>query len=356
MTGQATILAGLVRGNPWRVLQWKSCQKEKEYLASQFVSWIDDALFERDRELVFELSHILLGFSKNIDPKSSHVSCKAQLCLGSAFSTVNEFDLAWKKIKNAEALAGTCADCLGNVEKRKGYLSLYQSLFGDSIKSFDQALAHFEGLSDDMEICSTLLCRSATCRYVQKYAEGPRNIERALSLMTAKMPSRFFVTAAVNSISLSAASNDQTHFRFALELIEELRVILKEIRLHSRVRGVLRWVRGLLYDKLGDQRNSIRCVESAVDTFERLGMKEEKRVAMADLARLRRKGKQRETNDRHIKRLIDETLRFELDPKTRDLVRRASHAPTEENILEWRNSLSCYVPSLEPEPEELAIC
>lgn len=349
---QTKQLIGHIKSDPWVAIEWKACHIEK--VATAYIDLIDDAIFQRDRVRSLQLAFILRGLSRKINDR---VACKAEACLGSAFGILlNQFDLAVTQMEQSEAMAGSHDDCLGAVYSRWGLILFYQYQFDDALSYFDDALSRFENLGDEAAMCSALLHRSGTFRMLNKYAEGMESIKTALPLMKSETPSRFFMAAAVNAISLAAASDDTGNYNAALSIVDKLRDEIKgRGGMHSSARGVLRWVRGLAYEKLCDMKNAIRCTESALSTFERRAMREEKKVAMADLARMRRKGKQREVNNRHIRRLIDASLSLDIDEETEAILLRAKRNPSEENILAWRNSLESYVPSLEPEPEKKAL-
>ncbi len=349
-------LIAQIEKDPWIALEWKACHSEE--VAEALVEVVDRTIFERDVKKALEYSYALRGLASRIG--SDRIVCKAEACLGSTFRILDRYDLAIAQMEHAERLARSCDqhnECLGDVYKRRGTLSFYQYQYDESLSFLNAALTCFEEAPNkqEREISAVLLLRSGTSRLLGKNREGLRDIQEAVSLMTPTMPSRYFVAAAVNAISLAAACCDEEIYSLALSIADELREKVKGGELHPRVRGVLRWIRGLAFEKLCDQKNAVRCLESAISTFDRLGMVPEQKVAMADLARVRRKGKQRETNDRHILRLIEATLRLDVNEETARILARAKEDPSESNILAWRSALDSYVPNLEPVPEKKAV-
>ncbi len=342
-------LIGHIRSDPWLVIEWKACRNET--IANAYIDLIDEAIFERDREEALQGAFTLRGLSRRIN---EHIACKAEACLGSAFCISGLSDLAFKQMNKALRLAGTCDDCLGTVNRRWGAILSDHCQYKEALKRLDKALMHFERINNNAEICLVLIARSGVFRFLDRSTEGMKSLSRALPLIEDGAPARRFVAAAVNAISLAAISDKRKEYGAALEIAEQLRSKIKGGRIHSSARGIIRWIRGLCFEKLCDTKNAIRCIESALSTFERRAMMPEAKVAMADLARIRRKGKQREVNDRHILRLIEATLRLDVDEEVEKILRRAKEDPSEQNILAWRDALHSYMPNLEPFPEEKA--
>ncbi|NJL28103.1 MAG: hypothetical protein HC897_09485 [Thermoanaerobaculia bacterium] len=180
-------------------------------------------------------------------------------------------------------------------------------------------------------------------------------MKQATALLRGNMPSRYFVAAAVNALSLAVAIGKTENISAALAIVDAVRFKVRGTRSHSRALPILRWVRGMAFDRIDNAKEAVRSLESAIAALDRLGMIEEKKAAMADLARIRRKGKQVETNDRHILRLIEECLRLEEDVERMKILKRARRDPSEENLFAWRSSVLTCVPMLEPVGESGAI-
>lgn len=340
-----------IQKDPWLGMEWTACHEEP--IAEMYVILIDDAIFEGDRKKALELAYIFRGVSRRVG--SRHIECKSEACLGSAFRFSHLFDLADEQLERARELVGSCHDCQGEVWKRRGAMLYYIAQYEESLGCYHRALGHMEQCGDKFKICDVLLGRAGVYRLLEGNSKGMEDVVRAIDLIFPEMPSRYYIAAAVNAISLAAGSDDEAAYVTAMAIAERLREKMKGIKIHSRVRGIVRWIRGLAFEKLRDITNGVRFLESAISTFERLDMREERKTAMADLARIRRKGKQRETNDRHILRLIEETLRLDVDEETVSILERSRSDPSESNILAWRSALDSYVPNLEPVPEKRAV-
>lgn len=336
---------------PWVAVFWPSCQKEK--VVRELGRLIDDMIFDHEPLAALEMAEIFRGLSKRI--KETHLQCKAEACLGSVFRLLGLYNFAEEQLRYAERLAASCDNCLCEVYKRWAVLFGYKNALDASLDFSDRALVHAEIANVAEETCDCLLSRGATCRLMGRNIEGFENVRRAVGLLSAEMPSRFFVAAAVNALSLAVASGEPSKVSLALTVVEDVRSKTHGSRAHSRALPILRWIRGLAFDKIGNSKEAIRSIEAALPALDRLQMIEEKKAAMADLARIRRKGKQLETNDRHIRRLIEECLRLERDIKRVKILERAKRDPSEENILAWRSSVGSYVPIMEPGVESKAI-
>ncbi len=340
-----------VKKDPWIAIEWKACHGN-EALATEFIALIDDAIFEERTVEAIELAQIFRRLARRI--KSRHITCQAEACLGSTFRLLGSYRIALDLLREAEHLAGSCDRCLGAICNRLAAVFAHQWEFGEALNQFEQALAHFQRADENKGISEALLGRSAVCRYLNRNTEGLENVTRAVDLMAPGMSPRYHIAAAVNAISLAAACDDRASYEQARCLVDQLREKLKGIPMNARACSILRWVRGLAFEKLGDIKNAVRCIESAISTLDRLHMLEEQKAAMADLARIRRKGKQVETNDRHILRLIEMTLRLESNEQVIQILERAKRDPSQENILAWRAALDARVPNLEVAPESAA--
>ena len=325
------LIANIER-DPWIVLDWKSCQSQE--VANYYIRIIDEAIFDMDYERTPELCAIFRGLARKLN--DAHISCKAEACYGSMFRLLGHLDVAVERMKEAEKLGGKCSDCLGGVYKRWAAISANRRKLVESVDYYNLALIHFEKEGNEFEICDCLLGRSAARRFSEQNNEGFEDVARAVDMIGPEMPARFFIAGSVNALSLAAACNEVRITERALAIVEKLRERLKGVRLQTRVLGILRWVRGLALEVLGDIPSAVYWLESAIGTFDRLGMKEEQKTARADLARIRRKAKQKETNNRHIVRLIEQTLRLDVDERTEQVLRLALKNPSPENIQRWR--------------------
>jgi tetratricopeptide (TPR) repeat protein len=334
-----------VRANPWRAISWKSCRKEA---AGEALSqMIDDAIFEKELLQAFELACIYRGLAKEI--ANHHIKCKSEACLGSVLRSLGHLNEATLQMQRAEQLAGSCDDCLGSVYWRWAVLLCHQRSQEETLKYYDRSLMHLESIGDRVSMCRVFVNRSWACGCFHLAAEGFGNVKRGIDLIAGELPPRIFVTAGVNALASAVSLESKEKVVEALEMIERLKKETKGLHIHAKVRPMLRWIRGLAYEKLGDIKNAVRAIEYAISGLDRFGMIDEKKAAMADLARIRRKGKQLETNDRHIRRLIEECLRLEQDPEILKTLERARREPSEENLLAWRTKLDSRVPCLEPE-------
>lgn len=340
-----------VKRAPWIAIHWKACREDE--VANKLFSLVDEAIFELDPKRSLALGYALVGMANM--KKDSHLMSKAAAALGSAFRSVGLLELALSQLHEAEDLAQSCSDCLGNVYKRRALVFDDQGALEQSLAQFDKAFSHFERISERAEKCATLLGRSHICRRLEYNQEGFTNVCQAFGLMTPEMPSRYFIAAAVNSLSLAVATGDSGNLTIAIQLIGDLRAMTKRYREHARTRAILRYVRGLAYDKAGNQKNATRTLENAISTLDRLRMLPEKKTAMADLARIRCKGRQIEPNERSIVRLLDQAIQLETDDEILALLEQARINPTERTILTWRSTLRSYVPSMEPIAESTAI-
>ncbi|NJL29072.1 MAG: hypothetical protein HC897_14905 [Thermoanaerobaculia bacterium] len=346
MGSKARQLIRDVRANPWRALTWRSCRDAAagEVLAQM----IDEAIFEMKSLEAIKLACLYQGLA--IEIGADHLKCKAEACLGSALRGLGLLEEASQQMQRAEELAAGCDDCLSNLYWRWGVVSCHQMARERGLSLLDRALMHAEKVGDDRCTTNVLLYRSWAHGYFHNAAAGFEDVKRAIGLITPEMPSRCLLTAAVNVLALAVGLGDEAEIRAAVRMIEELKTLAKGLQAHAKARPMLRWIRGLGYEKQGDVKEAVRALESAIRGLERFEMLTEKKAAMADLARIRRKGKQLETNDRHIRRLIEECLRLEQDPATVKVLERARREPSEQNLLAWRFKLPSRVPALEPVP------
>lgn len=344
-------LVGEIIRDPWNAVFWPSCHRRE--VARELISLIDDAIFAAESSRAMEMAQIFRGLAGKIG--DAHLQCKAEACLGSVLRSFGLYEHAEAQLRIAERLAGVCDDCLCGVYKRRSAVLAHRRLLDESLILFDRALTHAERANVAMEMCDCLIGQSAVCRFLDRNFEGFESVKKAVGLLKPEMPSRLFVAAAVNALSLAVAIGEEVKISAALALVDDIRSKMYGSRSHSRALPILRWVRGLAFDKLGKTATAVRLIESALPALDRLGMIEEKKAAMADLARIRRKGKQIETNDRHILRLIEECLRLERDIERLEILERARRDPSAENLLAWRSSANTCVPIFEPVGESSAI-
>lgn len=340
-----------VRRAPWIAAQWKSCREDK--VAVKLFPLVDEAIFDRDFKRALALGHAFVGMANS--KKDPHLRSKAAAALGSAFRAIGLLDMAIDQLNEAKNLARSCDDCLGNFHKRLAMVFHDKGDFEQALALFDQALAHFERTIDRSEICSVLLGKSHMHGRLRHSSQGFGNARDAIGLMNSEMPFRYFVSAAFNALALAADTGNAENVIEALRMIGDLRTMTKGHREHARTRAILRYVRGLAYDKAGNQKNATRTLENAISTLDRLRMLPEKKTAMADLARIRCKGRQIEPNERSIVRLLDQAIQLETDDEILALLEQARINPTERTILTWRSTLRSYVPSMEPIAESTAI-
>lgn len=333
-----------VRANPWRALTWRSCRKEAagEVLAQM----IDEAIFEMESLGAIRLACIYQGLALEVG--GDHVKCKAEACLGSALRSLGLLEAAAQRMQRAEELAAGCDDCLGNLYWRWGVVSCHQMAPEHGLSLLDRALVHAEKAGDDRCVSNVLLYRSWAHGFFDMYAAGFEDVKRAIGLIKPDMPSRCFVTAAVNVLALAVCLGDEAKVKAAVRMVEDLKTLTKGLYIHAKVRPMLRWIRGLGHEQLGEVKEAVRALESAIHGLERFGMLAEQKAAMADLARIRRMGKQLETNDRHIRRLVELCLRLETDPETIEILKRARRDPSIENLHAWRSRMPSRVPAMQP--------
>lgn len=333
-----------VRTEPWRAIAWKSCRKEA---AGEVLSqMIDDAIFENESTKAFELACVYRGLATVV--AGDHVKSKAEACLGSALRSFGRMAEATLQMQQAEKLAGSCDDCLGNVCLRWAVVLCHQRSQEDALKYYARALAHFGRTGNQNGMCRVFLNRSWAHGYFHNAAAGFEDVKRAIGLITPDMPSRCFVTAAVNVLALAVCLGDEAKIKEAVGLVEDLKKLTKGLCVHAKARPMLRWIRGLGHERLGEVKEAVRALESAIRGLERFNMLDEQKAAMADLARIRRMGKQIETNERHIRRLIETCLRLETDPETIKILKRARRNPSIENLLAWRARAPSRIPSMVP--------
>ncbi len=340
-------LIGRIQGDPWYAVEWKGTQYPE--VASALIRFTDDAIFEGRWSDALDYSAIARRVSRKLhDP---HLICRAEACSGSVLRGIDAQDFAEKKFLIADSSC-TCGLCRGEVSQRWGACILLRGDFEEASEYFDRALRLLEKdepYDEDLlnsQLCVAYLSRSCALRLIAKLRDAFRDVQRAVDYLDHEMPSRVFTSTLLNVIWIIAANSARPiSCHDALDVIRVVSDEIRGCRVHSSVLPFVRWCKGLLYARLGENMRGERFIDTAIRGLIRHGAAAcNITAARADRALVKSWSRFSSAEDRSIIREIIEGCGGEFGDEA--LFSEAIGDPTPDNILRWRDSLESPVPGI----------
>ncbi len=290
------------------------------------------AINEHNVESALERALIARQVSASLS--DHHMICRASAALGSAFRLAGCYDLSREKMKEAKLAAGRCLSCIAEVERRWAVLNLYENRYEESLQQLNLAADTFESLSKRADLAKVLVTRGIVWWKLGQPEKALADEHAAIDNFSDDMPSFYYISAMLNA---TAFSLENDHAEMTLQAIQHLREVLKGVAGCSRVRVLVRWVRGLLLKKMGRLKSAAELLESAESGMIRLSMKPELRALYADLAGTKKR-------EDAIVRVAKKALKIEASEEVCLAIQRVVRDPTPTNVVAWRSALDSPFP------------
>ncbi len=345
---EMSILLTKTMKDPYYVFTNKNCQTPA--FATLFFEQCNESAFNNP-STALELAFLF----RRVATKSgdSHLLTKATAMLGWAYCVEEMHKGAGEFIDQAESLAGTCADCLADVSRRRGVTFYYQRRFVEMCDALNFSLQCYETLDNQEGVGRVLILRGTAYWQMGQTERALEQEKQGLQLLSAHAPSRYYLSGIVNIACFLADPKEpveeklqQQRFDEALQHLQIVRDLLKgHKRQHEHVRIHLRWIEGLIYAKR-DRPRAFRLLISARKGAKRLGLHSEYLALSADLAKLYKTGTPR-TNDDQVTGIATECLEgVHTTDKEEKLLETLRFDPQVSTIEKLREAVACRVPAL----------
>ena len=292
---------------------------------------VDHALFERDLDRAITAGVVFQKWAEH-DP---HFRCKAPAVMAAVYAVCGLSTEAEKKLVKAKdrVRVKRCQDCEAQYLKRTGTFLFHETRYQDAHSAFSRSRELFLDLGDRREAGISIMCRGVTAFVLNEYDEALRDHECALELLGGEF-SMYVIIAAIN---IAAIYTNLGQVDRALRQIDIAQEMLQGEGNGERPRLILHWIRALLFEAEGKNKDAGEMLDRVEARMRRHDMKPELRVLLADRARIaRRPGV--------IRQIARKAHALEEIPRIRTLIEAVITAPTRENVKVWRSALDSYVP------------
>lgn len=300
-------------------------------IGALLIELTDHALFERRYPDAIRVAVI---FEKWAD-RNTLFAPKAKAVLGAVMMSCGKIMFAEELIMAAIRIAGDSIECLAECHRRLGTLLLYQDRATEALGEYSTSIEQFEKIDSQAFVMFNLVNRGAGNWILGDYEHALQDLDRAIRLYDEETMPRFYLTAA--SINMVSVLTSKGRTRDAQALIEEIQADVTGKDHMERVRLILRWLRALLLDIHGERKIANQILDRVDDRMAQLNMYNERRVLLADKARLAR-------FERTISTIAQKALAIEQTPSVAKKIEEVLKEPTPQKIQEWRSSIDTYLP------------
>ena len=326
-------LVSRARKNPWQPILSRTAPRYRiPEIGDLYIETIDESLFERRFDNAMRQVVLFEKWSET----SRDYSPRAKAAFGTILLICEKMNLADREIRSAVTQAESVGSsiCVAECERRLGMLLWYQNRHRDAIGTYTSSLRRFEQEEDSRGVVINFINRGIAYWKLKKYDLALTDEEAAISLINETMPGFYVVAASLNIAAIYASRGDH---EMALQQIENTQAMIKGLDGMSRARLILRWIRGLLLESEGKLKRAIEMLERVDRQMVLLDMDIERRVLLADTARIAK-------NPDKIIRIAERAVRLEDSPHVTTIVNKVIKEPSYENVLAWRDALDTYIP------------
>lgn len=319
------------RTDPWGALVGRRPESYQiPEVGNVLIEMVDQALVERQLDKASDYVSILKRWSRH----NPTFKPKALAAEGAFFMVCRKLALAEEKMTEGKMLAGDQTSPLAECYRRLGALYLYQYRFAQAIDACNTSIRYFRNEGNTLGIAISLMTRGYARWQMKEHASGLHDEERGIELLDYTMPFFHLVTGSVNAACILT---DMGRPRTALAKIEDIQSMIRGQPNMERPRLSLRWLRALLLEQDKKCKEACELLDRVDRRFVKLDMDNERRVLLADYARISKSPKK-------IRNLAERGKDLEMSPDTLEKIDQVLQNPSEENIRKWRESLDSYMP------------
>lgn len=291
---------------------------------------VDHALFERDLDRAITAGVIFQKWAEH----DLHFRCKAPAVMAAVYAVCGLSGEAERMLVAAKKRlpVSNCQDCRAQYLRRTGTFCAHEGRYQNAYSAYSQSSELFLELGDRREAGISVLSRGTMAFLLHRCDKALEDHNFALELLGEE----FSIHLIIASINIAAIHADLGQAEHALQQIHIAQAMLKGQCNAERPRLILRWIRALLFEAEGKNKDAGEILDRVEARMRRHDMKPELRVLLADRARIARRPSA-------IRRIARKAHTMEEIPRIKSIIESVMKKPTRENILSWREALDSYV-------------